>query len=258
MRLKHEIFEPDVETMSNNMAEADHRIANHLAMLSGYVRLRGARLVEGGKAPSAEDVRCLTRLIVAQIDAISDLHRLLSDQGHPDTLDLSVPLLRICTAMQAGVAGEIAIVASLDKGCDLPLKAILPITQICAEIITNAIKHGCTCTGQGTIRVACRKGSGGTVIVEVSDTGPGLPDTSQSIRKDGLGLRLIDALIRQVDGRIDYGSTSQGMTVRVELPAGQAVGAATGCPLPEPIQGLNAPPCGVTVAFAFGPAMMPR
>ncbi len=219
MSLKNHTIEPEPNAVSNNLAEADHRIANHLAMLSSYVRLRSDRLVERDAVPNAEDVRCLSRLIVAQIDAISDLHRILAVQGNPDTLDLSVPLSSICKAMQAGVADEINIVMHLEKDCALALEAILPATQIFTELVTNAIKHGCDSEGQGDIKVSCCKSSSETVVVEVSDSGSGLSDPSPTPDGDGLGLRLIDALIRQVEGSIQYLSTAQGLTVRVELPA---------------------------------------
>ena len=219
LSLENQTIESEANAVSNNMAEADHRIANHLAMLSSYVRLKAGRLIECDAVPTAEDVRCLTGLIVAQIDAISDLHRILADQGNPDTLDLSVPLSSICKAMQAGLADEINIVIQFEKDCEVALQSILPITQIFAELVTNAIKHGCDSEGQGTIKVSCCKSSSGTVIVEVSDSGSGLPDTSLAPKQGGLGLRLIDALIQQVDGSIEYLSTSQGLTVRVELPA---------------------------------------
>lgn len=220
--LNHNTAKLDADIMSNSMAEADHRIANHLAMLGSYVRLKGARLVERDKVPSVEDVRCLTQLIIAQIDAISDVHGILSDQENPDSLDLSVPLARICDAMQAGVAGEADIVRSLGKNCDIALQSILPVTQICAEIITNAVKYGCSSKSLGNVRVSCHKSSATTVVVEVSDTGPGLPDTSSETRKEGLGLRLIDGLILQAGGQIEYISTPRGLTVRVELPSPRA------------------------------------
>ncbi len=219
MSLERVAIAPDLDAASNNLAKADHRIANHLAMLSSYVRIKGRGLTERDKSPTVEDVRCLTRLIVAQIDAISDLHRILSELDNPDTLDLSVPLCGICKAMQAGVAGELDIVMTLDKNCYIALKSILPVTQIFSEIITNAIKHGCNSEGQGTIRVLCYKSTSGTVLVKISDNGPGLADKSNPPGEEGLGLRLINALIRQVGGSVNYSSTSHGLTVRMELPA---------------------------------------
>ncbi len=188
-------------------------------MLSSYVRMKGRRLTERDRSPTAEDVQCLTRLIVAQIDAISDLHRILANQEDPDTLDLSVPLRGICKAMQAGVAGELKIVMALDKNCEIELTSILPVTQICSEIITNALKHGSNSEGKGAIHVFCCKSPSGTVLVEISDNGPGLADKSDPSGKDGLGLRLINALISQVNGSVNYFSTSHGLTVHMELPS---------------------------------------
>ncbi len=219
MNLKHETTDHESGAISKSIAEADHRIANHLTMLASYVRLKGAGIAQRDELLDAHDVQILIRTIVAQIDAISDLHRFLSVKEDADTLNLSASLSTMCDAMNSSVASEIKIIQTLGKDCEIALQSILPVTQICAEIITNALKHGCKFDGQGDIRVACRKSSAGAVIVEISDSGPGLSDKSVETRKDGLGIRLIDALIQQVDGRIEYLSTSQGLTVRVTLPA---------------------------------------
>jgi len=76
MNLKHETTDIEPEAISNSIAEADHRIANHLAMLASYVRLKGAAMAQRDEPLDAQDVQSLTRIIVAQIDAISDLHRM--------------------------------------------------------------------------------------------------------------------------------------------------------------------------------------
>lgn len=234
MNLKHETTDLEPEASSNSIAEADHRIANHLTMLASYVRLKGAAIAQHDEPLGAHEVQSLTRMIVAQIDAISDLHRILSVKANSDTLNLSTSLSRMCDAMNTGVASEIKIVQTLEKDCEVASQSILPVTQICAEVITNALKHGCNSDGSATIRVACRKNSAGVVIVEISDSGPGLSDRSGGTEKDGLGIRLIDALIEQVDGRIDYLSTSQGLTVRLALPAAlEADASRTGSPKPN-------------------------
>jgi two-component sensor histidine kinase len=219
MKLNHKITDIQSKTNSSDTAEADHRIANHLAMLAGYVRLKGAGIVQRDQPPDANDVQNLIRMIVAQIDTISNLHRILSVEGNLCTLNLSASLSRMCDAINTSIASEIKIAQTFEKGCEIAPRSILPVTQICAEIITNALKHACNSDGPGDIRVACRKSSAGAVIVEISDSGPGLSDRSVDTEKDGLGIRLIDALIQQVDGRIEYLSTSQGLTVRVTLPA---------------------------------------
>lgn len=228
MNLKYETTDPVAEAISNRIAEADHRIANHLTMLASYVRLKGAEIARRDEPLDANDVQSLIRMIVAQIDAISDLHRILSVEENSETLNLSASLSRMCDAMNSSVTGEIKIVQALEKDCEAASQSILPVMQICAEIITNAVKHGCNSDGPGDIRVACGKGSDGAVTIEISDSGPGLSERSIKSRKEGLGIRLIDALIQQVEGRIEYLSTSQGLTVRLTLPAAlETVGGRT-------------------------------
>nr|QQZ49959.1 hypothetical protein JKL49_25250 [Phenylobacterium glaciei] len=70
------------------LVEADHRIANHLAMLGGYVRLKAAGVSGEG--------RLLLETIGAQVDAVSRLHRALATHGQHGAVDLSEHLRAIC------------------------------------------------------------------------------------------------------------------------------------------------------------------
>ncbi|MBS0298246.1 MAG: hypothetical protein JSR45_18250 [Proteobacteria bacterium] len=47
------------------LKEADHRIANHLSMLGGYARLKGAALVERPVEPTRPAVRALIQDVEA-------------------------------------------------------------------------------------------------------------------------------------------------------------------------------------------------
>jgi two-component sensor histidine kinase len=58
--------------------EANHRFANHLALLSDFVRLKATDLARRPVAPTIAGVQLLLESVRAQIEAIAHLNRTLA------------------------------------------------------------------------------------------------------------------------------------------------------------------------------------
>lgn len=213
-----DIIDRDAQSNASQVAEANHRIANHLALLACHVRLKGAELVRRDPPPNAADLSLLLEAIGAQIRAVSQLHRLLSSEGTQSSADLGHHLGMICSALGSSVSGDVVIVESLASECRVAPHRLLPAAQIVTEVITNAIKYGRRPGRSGRIEVSCSKDASGTVQVEILDNGPGLPANGSGPATLGVGSRLVQALVGQIDGAIEYRSTNQGLTVCLSLP----------------------------------------
>src|SRR5262245_19136281 len=103
------------------------------------------------------------------------------------------------------------------------LDARLP-NLILQPIVENAIRHGIAPrTSPGRIEIEARR-SNGTLQVQVTDNGPGLPSDSNSgtIVKEGVGLANTQARLKQLygdDHRLDLANVaSGGLTVILEIP----------------------------------------
>jgi signal transduction histidine kinase len=98
------------------------------------------------------------------------------------------------------------------------------------NLVVNALQaqpHG------GAIRLRALTGAKGRAAFEVSDDGPGIPAADQGhlftpffTKREGgtgLGLALVDRIVRAHDGSVSVTSAAgEGATFRVELPAGAA------------------------------------
>ncbi len=188
------------------LVEADHRIANHLAMLSGYVRLKAAG-VDG-------ETRLLLETIGAQVEAVGRLHRALAAHGQHGAVDLSEHLRTICAPFAAGLSGGAKLIQDIPAACPVRPEQVLPVSQIVSEVITNAFKYA----QAGIVLVRCRPGEAGGVEIAVVDDGPGLPPGFDPAADGGLGFRLIRALSRQVGATVAFESAGQGLSVRLTLP----------------------------------------
>ena len=108
------------------------------------------------------------------------------------------------------VASSESVVRSLCvEGAELevPRATAVPLGFIASELITNSIKYA-----KGTITVSLQTMPNGDVALSVADDGPGLPDGFDPAATDGLGMKIIAALVRQIHGELKFakGDNNQG------------------------------------------------
>jgi two-component sensor histidine kinase len=121
---------PDAFTWNS---EADHRIANSLAVISGLVRVR-ARADQG----HANETFLLE--IADRIDTVAKLHRLIA---HPDSdaIELHIYLQEICQRLGNALATTAA--PSFSVSCPLnqtvPFSVAMPLGLITAELFSNSL-----------------------------------------------------------------------------------------------------------------------
>lgn len=109
----------------------------------------------------------------------------------------------------------------------IPLVALdgAKLTQVLLNLTKNAAEAMATCGGTLTVRARL---SGASLIVEVQDTGPGIPehvDVFEPFRTTkpkgtGLGLPIARQILAAHDGTLEYESErGSGTTFRIALPA---------------------------------------
>jgi two-component sensor histidine kinase len=148
----------------------------------------------------------------ARITAIAAVHKQLHKSDYVGTVQLDEYLTDLCQ--------EIATASGIpDRGWSLIVDAgaltvandiAVPLALIVNELLTNAIQH----SEGGAVRIAISDHPEG-FSVSVSDPGPG-PDPTHS--EAGLGTRLVDALVRQINTTIAKGILAAGYTVTVTVP----------------------------------------
>jgi len=205
--------------VSMDAREADHRFANHLALLAGFVRLKAADLARQPVEPTTDGVQLLLEGVRAQIEAIADLHRSLASGSRFGRADLKEQLHKVCAPFSSLVGGRIALIEDVSPDCQVSPDRVLPVTQIVSEIITNAIKHAYPPGQSGTILVRGRADEAGTIVIEILDEGPGFPEGFDARSNRGLGFVMVGALAKQLGGRVEFDSEHAGLRFRLTLPS---------------------------------------
>ena len=195
------------------LATMSHEMRTPLHGLLGMARLLQREAPQFSPARQAESLQIVERTgehLLGIINDVLDHSRI--ESGHLRLLrqgfDLRALLVSVVDLMKP---------AALEKGLGLNLVDLLPahcrvegdanrLRQVLLNLAGNAVKF----TDQGGVTLAARRDAAGTVVIDVSDTGPGVPIGERE--------RIFDAF-RQLDGSFSrrHGGTGLGLTISRDL-----------------------------------------
>lgn len=89
--------------------------------------------------------------------------------------------------------------------------------MIVTELVINACKHAFR-DDQGGALTARLQPDGSGCRLCIADDGPGLPEGLDPRRSDGLGMRLVRSLVRQLEGTLDIDRGPPGTRFVVTFP----------------------------------------
>jgi two-component sensor histidine kinase len=202
------------------VAESNHRIANNLAMLAGMVRMYARTMARSTEPVERDDIGALFDDIGCRIDAIAHLHTLLARNEHGEPVKLGDYLRDVAATIMSSMSytGRAEMKSLPSSVCTIAPERAATVGLIVGELVTNALKYAHPSGVRGMIVIGCDL-IGGTILVEVTDDGVGLPDAFDLRKNAGLGLRLIHALADQIKANLDFTNTGVGLSVTLRIPA---------------------------------------
>jgi two-component sensor histidine kinase len=209
-------------------SEADHRVANHLAMLASYVRLKGGEFGYAAPPPSRAAVQFFAQSIEAQIRAVGRLHRLLMSGQADAPVGLAEVLHEVCAPFVAGLDPHVALVEDCADDCVIWPNEILPVSQIVSEAVINAAKYAYPGGRAGVILVRAQHNPDGSIRIEVIDEGIGLPAGFDPEHDGAFGVQLMRSLSRGLGAQMELQTPLDGLRVSCTLPSRTAWSEAPG------------------------------
>jgi two-component sensor histidine kinase len=203
------------------LAEANHRVANSLALLGGLVRMQGRMVGKAEKPPTNAELRMMFDGIAARIATIGQLHRMLAMMPTEGAIPLGRHIRDVCDALVTAFSSEEQPV-HIDHGgaeCLVLTRHVQPLTLIICEILTNAMKYAHPAGVPVRMAVNCASKPDGTLLVSVSDDGIGLPEGFDVAKSGGVGFQIIRALSAEIGARLEILSDSLGVTFTLTVPA---------------------------------------
>jgi len=190
--------------------EFDHRLGNSLQMIVSLLSLQSLA------APTPEAADQLT-IAAGRVAAFGRVHRRLHFLDRQKSVEIKQYLRTLCVdiadlLLQKG-AGRAVVVEGAE--ITLPTALGIPLGFLVAEAITNSVKYA---TGDIIVRI---QAAAPTVLLSISDDGPGLPLDFDPTKQKGLGMKLIQSLTKQIGGTLKFapGAGERGTRLTVSFTA---------------------------------------
>jgi two-component sensor histidine kinase len=200
--------------------EANHRIANHLAMLAALGRLQAKGLGRTPIALSGKEVQRLLEDFAGRLETVAEIHRLLAHRPGGAPVDVAEYLDRI----SQGLVSSLTANSQTSVQCRFPMRLVLPAEQavalglIVSELITNALKYAHPAGVAGAIAIEASTDHDGTIAIEVGDDGVGLPDDIDPLQSQSLGFRTVRLLAMQLGASVSFHDHGLGLSCVVHIP----------------------------------------
>ena len=168
------------------MLEVHHRVKNSLQLVQNLLTLQGR---------STQDERAAAQLneSASRVHTIGAIHDRLYRTGAALTIEVGPYLEGLVEDLRAGMASTLEdrpIIVRAEgatwQAADMPALGL-----VLTELVTNALKYG-----RGTIRVSFTEPAGSDGVLVVEDEGCGLPTDFDPSCGRGLGMRLVNGLLR--------------------------------------------------------------
>jgi two-component sensor histidine kinase len=187
--------------------EISHRVKNSLSIVASLLAMQ-RRL--------SDNTEVQTALLDAEarVQTVAQVHDRLWRNNEVRSIDLAGFMEELCRFL--GAAGPKYVLL-----CDVPHMAIatdraVPLGLLANELVTNAFKYAYP-DGSGEVRMSITATDPEHLRFEVSDGGIGLPPGDIN-RSKSLGMRLVENLARQLDGRIAWEDNKPGVRFVMVFP----------------------------------------
>jgi two-component sensor histidine kinase len=211
--------------------EANHRIANHLAILASMVRMHSDRLRKLDRPIDRAEITGILGNLGAKLETVAKLHRELARPQHDGRVELAQYLRDVITTsvglLSPPGAAHVALALDIEASCHLSARDALRIALIACEVITNSIKYAHPAGVSGHLRVICRR-EGADLVLVIEDDGVGLPADVDPQTNGHVGFRVIRALASDLDAAINFASDDLGVTFTMRVPMEAPTVAADG------------------------------
>jgi two-component system, sensor histidine kinase PdtaS len=194
--------------------EIHHRVKNNLTMLKGLLYLQA-------KASNEEETKNILKESQARIQSMALVHQSLYDEDKGEKLNCILFLKKLFTEISTTFQfSKKEILFNVTGDCpNINISQSIPLSLIMNELVTNSLKYAFTNINNGNVIVTITEEINKIMIV-YTDNGPGLP-ANVSLYHGGFGFKILNLLIKQLNGKIGYKFFNNESTFTIEIPTNQ-------------------------------------
>ena len=194
--------------------EFEHRLINGLQMISSLLSLQSRK----ARTSDAADQLAIAASRVAALGRVHHRLHLLDDHDHVEFNRYLEDLCADLSPLLCEESGDCAISVE-GANAEIPTTLAIPLGFIVNELITNSAKYG-----EGNITVRFETTAPGCYSLSVLDSGPGLPAQFDPAGSKGLGMKIVQALVKQIGGELRISAAHEGRGARFTIAFSSASG----------------------------------
>lgn len=188
------------------LKEIHHRVKNNLQIITSLLNLQSHTIED-------EMMRTTFETSVNRIKSMATIHEMLyrsNDFSEINYYEYLQTLIDSLVSSLKGMNDHIAFKLDVDPQIKLNINTSIPLGLLINELITNALKHGFNQTHEGEIYLRMQMQENGEYELSIGDNGDGIPDETDILNSETLGLQLVSSLIQQLSGTLELDRSRKG------------------------------------------------
>jgi PAS domain S-box-containing protein len=183
------------------LKEIHHRVKNNMQIVSSLLNLQLAQLHD-------EHSRTLFMEAQNRIASMALVHEKLYQSNDLARIDFTEYLRELTDNLASMLGAKLRnIVFKLNcSSIQLGIDTAIPCGLIINELVSNAYKHAFPNGGPGMVTLSLARQDDGKLLLEMQDTGRGLPADLDVRKTKSLGMQLVHTLVQQLRGTIEMRS----------------------------------------------------
>ena len=192
------ILEASLKEKEVLLREVHHRVKNNMAVISSLLSLQSSYI---------DDKKYLDMFneSIDRIKSMALVHDKLYQSDDITRIDVQDYVKSLAGNVRSSFYNsdkEVKLNINVDE-MDLDIDNLVPCGLIINELLTNSFKHAFNGHENPEITVTMTKLDDGNISLSISDNGIGLPEGFDISNPTGLGHKLLDPLIKQMEGTME-------------------------------------------------------
>ncbi|WP_192248831.1 sensor histidine kinase [Mesorhizobium caraganae] len=190
------------------LREMEHRVANSLQIIASILLLKA-------RSVTSEETRQHLKDAHQRVLSVAEVQRHLHTEAGIEEIDVVSYLSKLCSSLASSMVGDVQPIEVnvTAQGGRIDSQKAVSLGLIVTELVLNAIKYAFPMEKAKALIQVSYETDGSDWKLTVSDNGAGKPATI--VASAGLGTAIVEALVKQLEAKIEVISDSNGTSVSV-------------------------------------------
>ncbi|HEX8234159.1 MAG TPA: CHASE domain-containing protein [Caulobacteraceae bacterium] len=191
------------------LKEVNHRVANSLQLVASLLDLQRDAVADTEAKGALTDTR-------ARVMAVARVHQRLYVSDEVARVDLCGYLSSLAEELESSLDARQGRLKLIGESVLVDTDKAVSAGVVVAELVTNAIKYAYPKNVPGEVRIRL-SAEEQHVRLSVEDDGVGMPQSGDR-HGTGLGMRIVRAMVKNLDGQLEAGPAGGGARFTVTFP----------------------------------------